>query len=289
MIESVTFEAFEDGPTLVVLGAVHGNEPCAPQAIRSFIQSLSTGAQKLQKGRVIFVPVCNPQAFAQNIRQIDRNLNRSLYPKENKIAYEDHIDPILCRIMDEADYLIDIHSFTDPGTPYVLVHGNFEKDIEFASQLGLPDLIYGWAEAYAASGYALDPLENQGTTEYARLNGKTISVTVECGQHVDPASIGVAQRIISSGLRALGMIEGKAEKASPAAVFAIKDGVFKAREGDFIKQWRNLEPVTKGDIIARYDDGETLAAPYDGYILLSKPWAKPGGEWYNLAIKETDL
>lgn len=289
MIESVTFDAFEEGPTLVVLGAVHGNEHCGPIAIRESINDLSNGAQKLQKGRVIFVPVCNPKAFAQKTRFIERNLNRSLYLKENKTAYEDHIDPILCRILDEADYVVDLHSFTDPGTPYIFIHGNFKKDVEFAAQLGLSDLIYGWAEAYAASGFALDPLENQGTTEYARLNGKTISVTVECGQHDDPESVGVARLIIQNALRHLGLVAGDALPAPGFAVYGIKNSVFKARNGDFIKQWRNLEPVKKGDEIARYEDGETLSAPYDGYILLSKPWAKPGGEWYNLAIKEADL
>ena len=82
MIEQTTFYALQPGIHLVVLGAVHGDEHCGPVAIKRFIEALQLGEVELLEGAVSFVPVCNPKAYEQKRRFVERNLNRALYVKE---------------------------------------------------------------------------------------------------------------------------------------------------------------------------------------------------------------
>lgn len=283
MIESFAFDSGKKGPTLVILGAVHGNEHCGPIAINAFLGEHKEW--KPQRGKVVFAPICNPRAYAEDVRFIDRNLNRSLYPKESKTAYEDHLDPYLCALLDQADILVDLHSYSSGDIPYAFIAGPIEKDIAFASSLGVGHLVYGFSEAYAASGHAVDPLENQGTTEYARLHG-ALSVTIECGFHTDPQSVAVAEKVIRNALIFAGMTNGDLEREESVALHKITRTLWKEKEGDFVKEWRNLDSIKKDEVLARYKDGTEIKAPEDGVILLVKPWQKPGGEWFCIGTSE---
>ena len=47
-----------------------------------------------------------------------------------------------------------------------------------------------------------------------------------------------------------------------------------------MKNYKHLDVLKKDEDIARYDDGEVLKAPDDGYILLPNLEAEIGAEWY---------
>lgn len=285
MIDTIRFDSEVSGPTLVILGAVHGNEKCGPTAINAFIDTAREEGWKPKHGRVIFAPICNPRAYEQNVRFTERNLNRSLYRKDVKTAYEDTLDPFLCDIIDAADVLVDLHSYTTGDIPYTLIEGPDKKDVDFAIALGLNDIVYGFSEAYMASGHASDPKESQGTTEYARLHG-ALSVTVECGFHTDPNSVVVAAAVIQNALAFMDMIEAKPRRAQTPVVTKITKTFWKEKEGGFAKAWRNLDPIRKGEALVRYDDGTEITAPEDGVILLPKNWAKPGDEWFCVGVRQ---
>ena len=76
-----TWAALAPGPSLVVLGAVHGNEVCGAHAIVRAIDDLTHGRLRLLRGRLTLVPVANPLAFAQATREGERNLNRRFLPQ----------------------------------------------------------------------------------------------------------------------------------------------------------------------------------------------------------------
>ena len=109
-VKTVVYQALEAGPALTILGAVHGNERCGPEAIRRLIAALDAGEAALRRGTLQMMPVVNPKAYAQNVRFVERNLNRQLYPKDEKQHYEDHLDPIVCGLLDRTDVLLDLHS-----------------------------------------------------------------------------------------------------------------------------------------------------------------------------------
>ena len=120
-IKIVNFRSLQPGPTFTVLGAVHGNEPCGAAAINRLVADVDSGAVALRQGTLQLVPVCNPRAYARNVRFVERNLNRSLYPKDKPVHYEDHIDPILCDALDRSDAVLDLHSYASQGGPFMFL------------------------------------------------------------------------------------------------------------------------------------------------------------------------
>lgn len=282
MIESVTFESLTPGPTLVVLGRIHGNEPCGTLAILDAIDQIRAGRIEITRGKIIFVPVCNPKAAELNVRFVERNLNRSLYPKDNRSSYEDHIDPILCAIIEQADWLLDLHSFSTPGLPFSMP--TLDKDsIAFAKALGVSHMVSGWSQSYINAGIAIDALLSQGTTEYARLHG-AIAITVECGQHDDPDSVTEAKRVLKAALDFHNQLPAP---VGEVRLYEMQNVWFRDnRPAHFARSWQNFDAIGAGEVIARYDDGEIVTAPYDGVFVMPKSWAAHGEEWYYLAVEK---
>ena len=136
-VKIVTLRALEPGPVFTVLGAVHGNERCGPEAIRRLIEGIDSGEVLLRRGTLQLVPVANPRAYEQGVRFVERNLNRQLYRKDVKTHYEDHLDPILCDLLDGTQVLLDLHSYTSRGGPFIFSGGNNAKEFAFAQSLSL--------------------------------------------------------------------------------------------------------------------------------------------------------
>lgn len=97
-----TWAALAPGPSLVVLGAVHGNEVCGAHAIVRAIDDLTHGRLRLLRGRLTLVPVANPLAFAQATREGERNLNRHFLPQPAPQDYEDRITNQLTPLLAHA-------------------------------------------------------------------------------------------------------------------------------------------------------------------------------------------
>lgn len=66
--QSVNFTALKPGPTLIVLGAVHGNETAGSKAILRCMEEFQSGAKTLLCGSVTFVPITNPLAYNRKQR-----------------------------------------------------------------------------------------------------------------------------------------------------------------------------------------------------------------------------
>ncbi len=281
MIDRFVFESAVPGPTTVFLGAVHGNEVCGEVALRNTVSDFQNSTRFINNGKVIIAPVCNPEAFAQKKRYIDRNLNRSLYPKAIKTAYEDHLDEEICALLEQADTVVDLHSFSTKGKAFSMPSLMDTREMSLVRAIGISNLVTGWSEAYLNAGIAVDPLLSQGTTEYARLHG-AVAITVECGQHDDPDSISVAQGVIDS---VLAVHNGGALPNVPFTAHEMKNVWFRDdRPAEFVRPWQNFDRIARGEPIARYDDGEVLLAPYDAAFVMPKSWAVPGEEWFYLAL-----
>lgn len=278
-VKIVTYRALEPGPRLTVLGAVHGNERCGAGAIGRLIADIDAGTLAPKRGTLQLVPVTNPRAFEQNVRFVERNLNRYLYPKDEKRHYEDHLDPIVCDVLDRTDVLLDLHSYTSQGGPFIFLDPKDPKELAFGIALGVSDFVCGWSDAF---GDGQGSKESQGTTEYARTRG-ALAVTLECGNHHNPDAPDVGYRAILRGMAHLGMLDaGEPAAGSSTATRCVRmKSVYRREDGAvFAKPWRHYDPVAKGEAMARLKGGEVLAAPEDGYIVLPKESADPGGEWF---------
>jgi predicted deacylase len=288
MLDVLEYMSPEQGPTLTVLGAVHGNERCGTEAIRRVARALDAGTVTLSRGTLVLVPVTNPRAYEENVRFIDRNLNRCLHPDyKGDGSYEDSINPVLIPLLDQTDVLLDLHSYASPGGPFIFLSSdrNDRAEKDFATALGVFDFVYGWQEAFGNANTELDPHYSTGTTEYAREKG-AIAITLECGQHLNADAPDVGERSILLALQHLGMIDDAnvAVQEKPFRCVQMKQAFCKIREGNFVKELKHYEPVSQGDVIARYRDGEEVIAPRDGFIVLPKADAAVGQDWFFFGI-----
>lgn len=307
---SASFTGLDAGMRLIVLGAVHGNETCGTQAIQRVIAEIHHGAIPITAGHVTFVPITNPLACARQQRMGDRNLNRNLYPKSPPAEYEDHIANWLCPLLAQHEVLLDLHSFHTPGEPFVMLGpenntGTLEpfslasREEALALRLGVSRVVDGWLDTYAsgvqrraaliANGSNTheldsDPRYGVGTTEYMRSVGGC-ALTLECGQHADPAASEVAYRAILNTLATLGLI---AQAIPPPIVnpealrlYQVIDKVH--RDDAFSRKWSSFDRIAHGELIGVRQDGAQVVADSEGFIVFPNPEAQPGQEWFYLA------
>ena len=295
------------GPRLIVTGAVHGNETAGTQGIRRVLAEIDAGDIEIVRGGVTFVPVCNPLAYNHMRRMGERNLNRRLQPTATPQDNEDRIANALCPLLAEHDVLLDLHSFRSPGQPFVMRgpadnRGTLEPfahaaaEAHLAAHVGPARLVDGWMEAYAAGvarrrQLALtpgavheDPSYGVGTTEYMRAQGGW-GLTLECGQHDDPAAPEVAWHAIRQALALLGLAElPLAPPAAPTECLTLTEVVDRhAVEDRFVKTWTSFDALAAGELIAVRADGSEVRAPQVGYIVFPDVSALPGHEWFYLA------
>ena len=306
--KSVAYAGRRDGVRLIVLGAVHGNETCGTRAIGRLIAEIDAGALSIDAGRLTLVPVANPMAYAAHRRTGDRNLNRKLAPTATPREFEDHVANWLCPLLAANEVLLDLHSFSSPGTPFVFLgpadnDGPLEpfaqagREEALARRLGVGRAVDGWLDTYAAGvarrqGLAaslpgatldLDPRYGIGTTEYMRSTGGC-ALTLECGQHDDPAAPAVAYRAILATLAHLRLIDRADPAPAPLEALRLCEVVDKLDAGDsFVRAWTSFDPVAAGDTIGTRHDGAPVTAPFAGRIVFPNPSCAAGQEWFYLA------
>jgi len=307
--KAIRYASPNPGARLIVLGAVHGNETCGTRAIERVAAEIDSGALHLAAGRLSLVPVTNPLAYAERRRAGDRNLNRKLAPTTAPREYEDHVANWLCPLLAEHEVLLDLHSFSAPGVPFVFIgpadnagaiepFAHAAREEALALRLGVNRAVDGWLDTYAAgvarrhelaarlpeAALDLDPRYGIGTTEYMRSTGGW-AVTLECGQHEDAAAPEVAYRAILNTLAHLRLIDAPDPTPEPAMeTLHLCDVTDRLHADDaFAKAWKSFDPVTAGERIAIRHDGTPLLAPFDARVVFPNPGAAPGQEWFYLA------
>lgn len=309
--QSIAFTGLAPGARLIVLGAVHGNETCGTQAIRRVIGEIESGQLEIAAGSITFVPVTNPLAYARHQRMGDRNLNRNLAPTETPDEFEDRIANWLCPLLTQHEVLLDLHSFHTAGEPFVMLgpednQGTLEpfaraaEETALAQCLGVRRFVEGWLDTYAAgvarrlaagvSAREADVNYGVGTTEYMRAHGG-IALTLECGQHDDPAAPDVAYRAIRNTLAHLGLVAAPAPAAvTDAEVLKLVQVIDRNHADDqFTREWASFERVRAGGVIGTRHDGTPVVIGHDGYVVFPNPEAKPGQEWFYLAQHSSRL
>ena len=308
-----TFHGLAPGPRLLVLGAVHGNEVCGTRAITQLLEDIDKGALTIARGTVTFVPVTNPLAYQLKQRVGDRNLNRNMAPSAIAQDFEDRIANVLCPLLDAHDVLLDLHSFHTGGAPFVMIGpqdntGELEPfnhasaEMQLALHTGPHRIVEGWLDTYArgvqrraAAAAAADmssksqalvtnPNYGVGTTEYMRARGG-YGVTLECGQHDDPAAVGVARYAILQTLGLLGLIARRPEpQPQPRDILRLVEVTDREHAGDqFLREWRSFDAVTVGDVIGVRQSGVPVTAPINGFVVFPNPRAEVGQEWFYFA------
>jgi uncharacterized protein len=266
----------EDGPTLLVDAALHGEENIGTVAIGQLLRTIDP---KDIKGTLIAVPVVNTGGFEFGQREVPwdgKDLNRQGEGDPNGSTAQRLAHMYLNEVVYKADYWIDIHS----GGPDAFVWYTIYEDtpdlgrevVEKSKDLALA---YGLSDAFCRTPW-------HGTLHEISVRRGIPTISPEMGGGADFMHNG--QNMVDVGMQGivnimimLGMINGKIKTEGPTvkiwdAKHEITSG---AHHGIFMrnKQWG--ESMKKGEVYGwmfHPYTGEKLSdvlAPDDGVILNS--------------------
>lgn len=277
MLDVHHFKAPVEGKHILFLGAIHGDEICGPEAINKIIQQINSKELTLKQGQVTFVPVSNPLAYAKNVRQVNENLNRIIEHHSKETIPEHSYANQVVEVIQQADILVDLHSFDDEGDPFLFLDHPTPTMQSLADILGGKMILYGWDNIYEKTSTP------SYCTEWCAFQHNTESLTFECGSNGSEESIQNAYTAIIKTLSYFDMIDHQELVSEPSHHVEMKKLYIKEQDGDFVQEFKTITSMTAGDVIAIYNDGTQITMPFDGFLILPKHWAQIGDEWFYIA------
>jgi succinylglutamate desuccinylase len=291
VIEQLRGEA--GGPTLVVIGGLHGNEPAGVAAIRTVLGRLRERVAAV-RGELVGL-IGNVRALAARRRFLARDLNRlwtparlaALTPPDPwsmptsdgaELAELAELSSELDRLIEAARgpvFVIDLHTTSSPGIPFAVIGGT-PAHRAFADRLPLPAIL------------GLEELIDGVLTKYLSARG-CITMAIEGGQTDSPDAGAYLEAVMTVALAASGCLAPDAvpEAAAARDLLARARGTLPPRievtmrhevkpEHDFRMEpgFTNIHRTPAGTLLARDRRGE-IRAPYDGLVLL--PLYQPQG------------
>lgn len=246
------------GKIITIMAWVHGNE----LSWVTLLQDLKNNLQ-VMRWKVYIISCANPRAIEQNIRQTEKNMNRSFHNIPQGSAYEDIRAQELLPFLRESDVLLDIHNTlnTENSIPFLISeHANMDQYFPVNT---------------VVSG--LDALHPGGSDGYMNSIGK-VGLCIESGSIYDPRGTEIARDSVLNFLRATGAIEWKPAINTNQTKYHL-DTIIKAKSTNlqFVKKWLDFEQVSQCDVVA-YDDGVPIFAPYDGVIVFTYEPKQVGDE-----------
>lgn len=278
MFKTYTFTSQKPGKHILILGAVHGNEIAGTIAQQNIINQIEQNIICLKSGKVTFIPIVNEKARQIDSRFVDVNLNRVITHHHNPINNEEKIANELIKIIDECDIMVDLHSTHCPDDiPFAFIDYPYQKNMELLSLIPVKTALAGWPQIYANQ----PDITNFCTEEYAHKHDKS-GITVECGYHKDPKSIDIATTTIFNILSYFDVIEYEKPQKNNPTVIKLSSYITKKHQGKLTRNFQHLDKINKNDILAVYENGESVISPFDGYIIIPNHEATIGSEWFYL-------
>ena len=284
-IPCIVANGVEEGPTLVVSGATHGNEIAGTAATIELMRTLDP---QRMRGAVIAIPVANPLALDQGsyvTPQDGRNMASRIYWGANPNGtMTERLGAILSPIYQRADYYIDIHGNHEPAAPMCMLFLSCsrdadvrEKTIKLGNAFGVTPVDMSDPIAHPAWVGSVD----QYPVPVALANGiPALMVELVSSHTVLDASRG--RKGVMNVMKELKMMEGSREAQEPAALPGRYHywGSLAATAAGLA--WPCVAPgklVAKGDPLVEITDIwgdvlETLTSPTEGFL-----WSINGAQY----------
>ncbi|HVL57601.1 MAG TPA: succinylglutamate desuccinylase/aspartoacylase family protein [Burkholderiaceae bacterium] len=271
------FDSGRPGPQVMVQALTHGNEICGAIAL----DWLMLQDVRPQRG-MLTLAFANVEAFSRwdphepdASRFVDEDYNR-IWADETLRGPRDSVELRRARelvsFVDEADYLLDIHSMHEPCRP-IMVCGaadrGGEKAAVLAQELGVPE--YLLIDTGHPSGLRMIERGAFGDPAHPRT-----AVLIECGQHWEKSAADVAidtmlRFLWRTGVLTQDWVESRLPLAPPPEqrlVRVTEPVVAQSLQFRFVRDFKGLEVIPKrGDPIA-YDGDRAIVAPYDETVLV---------------------
>lgn len=270
------------GPTLIVVGSIHGNEPSGRRAIEQIADSIRNRNIPLH-GR-LFLLTGNLEAAEQRQRYIDADLNRR-WTRENIVRNtpspqrpftfsEDREQHELLKIFRDilrtaADevYVLDLHSTSADGVPFATV-GDTMRNRRFAMRFPI-NIVLGIEEEL--EGTMLEFLNNEGA----------VTLGFEGGRHDATGSVANHEALIQAALVNTGIVqmgdcpryeeflERLKKVTGVQRIFEVRhrEPVVSTDNFQMYPGFQNFDSVRKGQELAANSRGE-IRSPEKGMIMM---------------------
>ena len=252
----------DDGPTLFVSAAIHGDEIVGVEIIRRVLRRV-TGHRI--NGTLLLVPVVNVFGFVTHDRYLPdrRDLNRSFPGGSNGSLAAQLAYAFRTEVVSRSDFGIDLHSAAVHRTNYPQIR--VTSDSERAAEMAL---------AFSPPAIITAPLREGSLRAIARTEGVEM-LLYEAGEALrfDELAIRIGVRGILRVMAHMGMIDHPPEPESFEPVISHKSSWLRSPKGGiFVTQPHAGDLIEEGDILGTVsdpfgDDAIEIRAPFSGMII----------------------
>jgi len=269
-----------EGPVLIAIGGMHGNEPEGVEAIRRVTAAVQE-RQSQMRGRWVGL-TGNRQALAQNRRYLDTDLNRgwdrdSLWTGGSnpsaalsEESERSELTDVLRRLRQSQPgrwTILDLHSTSSPGPPFSVMNDT-PANRGLARALGLPAIL-GIAAIL------------QGTLLGAAADDLVASLGIEGGAQGEADTIDMHVSILWAGLVHAGILDPdqvpdradhrhrlNTHRHLPEFVeVCYRHGIGAEDQFKMVGGFHNFQAVQQSTVLAQDRHGE-VRCPEDGILLL---------------------
>ncbi len=289
----------EPGPTLIIVGGMHGNEPAGVDEARSVLGALRAFETPIRGEVVAFAG--NVRALAANTRYLSRDLNRMWTAEKvaaaratkepqaeiaETVELDDALNAVIARARGQV-YALDLHTTSAAGVPFSVI-GASDARREFARHFHIPGLV-GLEEA----------LEGV-LTSYLATKG-CVTMAVEGGQHKSPDAAESLAAVITVALAVVGIADAadlpeladaeahltRARGDLPQLIAVLTRYAVEPELGFRMEPgFANIQRTTSGTLLAKDGSGD-IRAPFDGLVLLPLYQAQGNdGFFYGRALRD---
>ncbi len=273
-----------EGPTIIAVAGIHGNEATGITAIKRVIEEIEPVKSKL-KGRFLGLKG-NIPALAAGVRFVNEDMNRlwttSILDKIRRTKSRDLssidrvevkkmlqiLDPIVLDSNEGEVIYVDLHTFSGSGGLFTITPDD-ERHIKIISKLGVPRIL---GIHHSLPGTSMEYVEDAGHIGFAFETGTHGSREAEdnayAGLLVLLESVGMINKddIPDFDIRhdyLMSRVSGYPSEVDFLYKHIIEDGdEFEMRPG-----FQNFDQVEKGDWLANDRNGK-IKAQADGYLLM---------------------
>ncbi|MDA0373366.1 MAG: succinylglutamate desuccinylase/aspartoacylase family protein [Planctomycetota bacterium] len=269
------------GPTFLVQGGIHGNEPAGVEALRRVLRELESRAIRVH-GKI--VACCgNLAALRQSRRFLARDLNRSwLRPAVESLLARDAAQDVdedgeqraLLELYAECErarrgalVFVDLHTSSAEGPPFTCMADTLPNR-RIADAIPVP-MILGLEECI--DGAVMEWFNERGQ----------IGIAVEGGRHGDQATVDNLESAVWLAMAACGVIAtadaevarhrerlDRASRGVPHLVeIRYRHAITDAHRFQMVPGYVSFQPVARGDLLGHQADGPVRAGE-DGMVLL---------------------
>jgi predicted deacylase len=203
----------EKGPTILIIGATHGNEPAGYYGIKEFMNKLNKQELFLKKGKIIFIPSVNYCGLQLNKRNHNTvgDINRLYIHNQNNNI----INKLIINFSKTSDFIIDFHEGYDYANNSDETLGSTITPAETEKSLQVANIVINNLNKIINIDYKKFKINHNkkiiGTfREYADINKLNYILVETTGQqNKQPLNIRTEQciNIINSVLQNYNMIE----------------------------------------------------------------------------------